>query len=134
MSKVIVVPYFLEVQLKDDKEKIHLVKAKVDSGADNCSIDENLAKKLGLCENNDIVAEADIVNANGIDKRPVIKINFIINDESIKTFATVADRGNLDCPLLIGRSALKNEKFKILIDPLQKVANQLKTIASFLKK
>lgn len=132
--KDIIVPYFLPVHLKNDEGKEIVVEAKVDSGADNCSLDEKLAKELGLNDHDDVVAEADIVNANGVDKRPVIQIHFNLGGEEIKTLATVADRSELDCPFLIGRSALKNDNVRFLVDPLKKIAYDLRKLASQLRE
>ena len=128
--KDVVVPYYMNVNLYDDKgEKVSVV-AKIDSGADNCSIDEKLAKDLGLSDRDDILAEADIANANGVSKRPVIRIEFEVSEYNIETVATVSDRSSLDCPLLIGRSALKHDSVRFLINPLEKAATLLKRVAS----
>jgi len=133
------VNYKQEILLKDSGGKNHIAIAKFDTGADNCSIDEALAKKLKLDGN--IVGEAEIINANGSDDRPIIEIEIILKDRediSIKTYATLADRSNLDTPLLIGRNALQQEEgeeIRFFVDPnVEKVARQLKNIAEQIKK
>ena len=124
--------------IQDQDNRFHDVLAKFDSGADNCSLDEKLAEELGLNQN--FVAEADIINANGSDKRPVIEILFQLKDNSIKikTYATLADRSDLDCPLLIGRNALQpNEELRFLINPetaFKKASKKLLYIATKIYK
>lgn len=128
--KDLIVPFYLDVVILGSPDvESHTVSAKVDSGADNCSLDIRLAQKLGLAEAEEVVAEADIINANGVDKRPVVEIEFELEGIKIKTLATIADRTNLDCPFLIGRSALKNDEVRFLIDPLKRASSNLKKLA-----
>lgn len=134
----VVLNYMQKVLLRDANGKTNEIIAKFDSGADNCSLDETLAKNLGLDKNQ--VAEAEIINANGEDIRPVVEISFTLPEKeiTIKTFATLADRSDLDSPFLVGRNALQpqegeEETLKFLIDP-KKTASELYRIARYLKE
>jgi len=134
----ILLPYMQSIEILGDNGEFVEVLAKFDSGADNCSLDETTAQKLGL--NKNFIAEADIINANGTDKRPIIEIMLKLkdNDIKIKTLATLADRSELDSVLLIGRNALQpTQDLRFLINPksaaLKKTANMLKNIAKKLQ-
>ena len=93
-----------------EKEKV--IKARIDSGADVCSIDKKLADKLGL---GPIERMKKIKSAHGIKERPVLRARIEIKGRVFsKVRFTVADRSHLRFKALIGKNILKRN---FLIDP-----------------
>lgn len=124
---------------KDGKEIE--VEAKIDTGADSTSIDTELARQLGFGEvienfekkliGIDVLKEltetersllfADISDladtsitksSHGTSYRPMIQVEFILDDILISGKVSVINRSNLKYPAIIGRKNLK----KFLID------------------
>ncbi len=85
--------------------------ARIDTGAQNSSIDMALVKELNL---GPTVREARIKSANGIKIRPVIMVEFEIEGKKMKSQFTIADRTHLKYNVLIGRNVIR-EGF--IIDP-----------------
>lgn len=92
--------------LSDKKEKVEVV-AKVDTGAWRTSIDRRLAKNLGLLRKSNILWTKKFRSGLGIERRDVINLTFWLAGRKIKTAASVANRGNLRTPLIIGRRDLR---------------------------
>lgn len=86
------------------------VKARIDTGATQSSIDLNLAKELGYTK---YVGQVNVVSANGIKTRPLVEVNYELSGKKIKSVFTLADRKNLNYSVLIGRNDLEG----FLIDP-----------------
>ncbi len=128
----------VKIKINESQE---LFEAKVDTGAYRTSISEEIAKKIGFIEtlNNfyamkiptqidmdkalkikntinskEKLKVLEITSANGINIRPIIDIILEIDETGIKleTKATIANRQDLSCPVIIGRKDLK----KFLID------------------
>lgn len=78
-------------------------RAKIDTGADRCSIDIGLAEALRLEE----VGEVKVRNANGVKKRPVYAATIKFERDRYDVTMTGSDRTELECPLIIGRDLLK---------------------------
>lgn len=78
------------------------LRAKIDTGADMCSIDNDLALALSLEE----VGSISIRNANGKDKRPVYNATIKFEGEVYDVSLSGADRGMLEYPVIIGRRLL----------------------------
>jgi alpha-L-glutamate ligase-like protein len=107
-KKVKSVDVFETVEVIDQlKEKIP-VKAKIDTGAFRTSIDESLAKSLGLLRLDNIIEERHYRSALGRHKRQIIEVEFILAGRKLKTTANVVDRSHLKRPMLIGRRDLKS--------------------------
>ena len=87
------------------------VKAKIDTGSYNSSIDIGLASELEL---GPIVKSKKIRSSHGIVTRPFVKGQVEIKGKIIDVLFHVADRNELRYPVLIGRKALKKD---FLIDP-----------------
>lgn len=87
------------------------VTARIDTGATKSSIDEALAKELGLAEP---LKHAKVKSASGTRHRPVIVVEISIAGELITAEFTVADRSHMRYPVLIGQNILKT---RFLIDP-----------------
>jgi len=86
------------------------VKARIDTGANQSSIDKDLAKELGF---NKYIGKVNVISANGIQLRNMIEVNYNLAGKNIKGIFTISDRSNLNYKVLIGRSDLKG----FLIDP-----------------
>lgn len=82
------------------------VAAKIDTGAWRTSIDEKLARKLGLLRKENVLWRRGVRSALGRASRPVINLTFYLAGRRIKTIAGVSKRGHLRYPLLIGRRDL----------------------------
>lgn len=87
------------------------VRARIDSGATNSSIDFALASKLRL---GPVVANKLIKSANGARMRPVIEATVKIHGKELRARFTLADRSHMKYKVLIGQNILKRG---FLIDP-----------------
>lgn len=79
-------------------------RAKIDTGADRCSIDIDLAEALRL----EVIGEVNVRNANGVVKRPLYCATIKFEREKYDVTMTGSDRSGLECPMLIGRDLLKD--------------------------
>ena len=81
------------------------VMARIDTGAARNSIDENLAKKLGIQK---VIHHKIIKSAHGVKKRPIVKAKLKIAGKEFEglTF-TLADRKHMKYTVLIGRNTIK---------------------------
>jgi hypothetical protein len=84
--------------------------ARVDTGATLSSIDQQLALKLGF---NQAIRKIAVRNAHGTTLRQVVKIPFLLKGQKRMAEFTLAERGNLDYSVLLGRSSLNG----FLVDP-----------------
>ena len=93
--------------IKKGKHRMVEVEAKIDTGALRSSIDENLAKSLGLLSEDKILYLRHYRSALGkAHERPVIGINFWLKGKKISTTVNVANREGLNTRFLIGRRDL----------------------------
>ncbi|MBR9691756.1 hypothetical protein GOV06_03130 [Candidatus Woesearchaeota archaeon] len=93
-------------------EKERKVTARIDTGADICSMDTKLAKRLNL---GPVERLKRIKSAHGIKKRPVVRGRVEIAKRRFKKVRfTLADRKHLRYKVLIGKNILKKG---FLIDP-----------------
>ncbi len=92
------------------------IKARIDTGAVRSSIDKDLAVKLGLLRDDNILWKKRYAyrSAAGRQSRPVIGLTMRLGGRKIKTTASVANRSNMTTPLLIGRNDLTG----FLINPI----------------
>ncbi|MDD5396454.1 MAG: 7TM domain-containing protein [Candidatus Moranbacteria bacterium] len=84
--------------------------AKVDTGADFSSIDSALAESMGLVKNQ---LKRRVKNAQGIQVRDTVNIDYVVGNQEINTIVSVADRSQLSTDMIIGRSDMQG----LLIDP-----------------
>lgn len=98
---------FEKIKIKDVNGKYHEIRAKMDTGAFNASIDRDLAKDLGLLTDDNILFETKVESSLGKEKRPVIQTDLIIKGKKIEALTHVADRGRLRTKMLVGRKYLK---------------------------
>lgn len=101
------------VLCKSKKKKIE-VRARIDTGASKSSIDETLAKELGL---GPVLGEKTIRNAHGSATRKFVDVTLELAGRKFTEHFTIADRSNLRFPVLIGRNILRKG---FLIDPKRK--------------
>jgi hypothetical protein len=106
-----VIGYIEQVTLFSNSKKKNIL-AKVDTGAFRSSIDIKLASELGL----EIVDVKRVRNVAASQTRPLVKLEFSIAGDRIKTTASVADRNHMGYSMIIGSTELKN----FLVDPCKK--------------
>lgn len=90
------------------------VKAKIDTGAWRTSIDRQLAQKLGILTESNILWTKSVKSSLGRESRPIVALSFYLAGRKIKTIASVANRSNLKTPLIIGRRDLSGFLVKSL--------------------
>lgn len=91
------------------------VLAKVDTGADRCSIDSELAAELRL---GPVIKTKSIRSAHGNSLRLVVSGEIVLAGSRIRCSFTVADRRTMRYPVLVGKDVLRKNEF--LIDPCKK--------------
>ena len=93
--------------IKQGKHRVVEVEAKIDTGALRSSIDEKLAKQLGLLTEDKILYYRHYKSALGKNiERPVVGLTFWIKGKKIMTAVNVANREGLRTRFLIGRKDL----------------------------
>lgn len=107
---------FEDIKIKSRAGKKISIPAKIDTGAMRTSIDETLAKDMGLLEESNILLKRYYKSALGGQERPVIGLIFWLKGKKIKTIAGVTDRSKLTKPVIIGRSDLTG----FLVDPTER--------------
>lgn len=86
------------------EEKSRMFEAKIDTGAFRTSVDKKVVKELNLPYEKDMIL---IKAASGQQKRSLVKLTFNLSGKKVTTNATVAERGHLKYPIIIGRRDLK---------------------------
>ena len=77
--------------------------ARLDTGAARTSIDLCLADFLRLESNGQI----RVRNALGIESRETVEVTLDVEGNEYTVKASIADRGGMSCPVLIGRDILE---------------------------
>jgi len=104
---------FEKVEVADFLGERHEVKAKIDTGAFRTSIDEELAKKLGLMDPENVLWNVGYRSALGREERKVVGITFWLKGRKVKTSASVSDRSKLKREMIIGRRDLLGFAIKV---------------------
>ncbi|MFP4523387.1 MAG: RimK/LysX family protein [Candidatus Nanoarchaeia archaeon] len=102
------------VAIYKSKRTKQVFNARIDTGATKCSIDKALVKEFKL---GPVIGETYVRNANGREKRDIVKITFQMAHKTMTEVFTVADRESMIYPVLIGRNVLRKG---FLIDPNKK--------------
>lgn len=97
---------FETVEVVNEQGEKVPVKAKVDTGAYRTSIDETLAKELGLLRPENVLFEKGYESALGKTNRSVIGVTVYLGGRKLETTASVADRTGLKRQMIIGRRDL----------------------------
>ncbi|MCF7798275.1 RimK/LysX family protein [Candidatus Woesearchaeota archaeon] len=105
---------FTEPVLCTSNGKHIQVRARIDTGASKSSIDEKLAKELGL---GPILGEKTIRNAHGSSSRKFVDVTIELAGRKFTEHFTIADRSTMRFPVLIGRNILRKG---FLINPKRK--------------
>jgi alpha-L-glutamate ligase-like protein len=95
-----------DVKVIGGDRKKHLVHAKIDTGAWKTSIDKELAQKLGVLNESNVLWTKVYKSSLGKEVRKVVNLTFYLAGTRISTIANVANRSNLRTPLIIGRKDL----------------------------
>ena len=95
-----------KIKVRSAEKKRVEVKTKIDTGAWQTSIDQNLAKELGLLKPGNILWKKIYKSGLGKEERKVIDLTFWLAGRRIKTIANVAEREHLRSPMIIGRRDL----------------------------
>jgi hypothetical protein len=90
-------------------------KAKIDTGAKRCSIDEGLAQALEL----PTVGSVKVRNAMGSQERDVVLAKVRVGRYTYDVEMTIADRSQMKCPMLLGKQFL-DELAKLPLKPNDK--------------
>lgn len=98
------------VEIFDDKNNIFKTIAKIDTGAYRSTICSSIAEKLNILKP---IKWKNVQSALGKQKRPIIKLSFVLDKKPINTEAFVVSRSELKFDMLIGRKDLK----QFFIDP-----------------
>jgi alpha-L-glutamate ligase-like protein len=97
---------FEEVEVESFLGEREKVKVKVDTGAFRTSIDEGVAKKLGLLDPENVLWSVGFRSALGREDRKVVGITFWLKGKKIKTSASVSNRSRLKREMIVGRRDL----------------------------
>lgn len=100
-----------EITILDSTGTAHSLLAKIDTGAYRTSIDQEVAKQIGI--HTPIIYEKTYRSSLGRESRPVINATFMIQNRTISTEVSMTDRSKLNYKIIIGRRDLRD----FLIDP-----------------
>lgn len=94
-----------KVIIVDPDGKQHSLLAKIDTGAYRTTIDEGIAKKIGI--EKPVIIRTGVRGALGTQTRPVVALNMTLRNKSISTQASVVDRSHMKYDMILGRRDLK---------------------------
>ena len=110
MSNKTILGFIEEVTLKGSK-KTQKVLARIDTGAQNSSISQELAAELQV---GPILENKVIRQSQGKSLRPIVKIKGMLCGKEFEEKFTISNRTHMRYKVLIGQNILKNG---FLIDP-----------------
>ncbi len=111
MSEKKILGLIEEISIFDSQGVEQKIPAKIDTGADNSSIDLTLASELSL---GPITKTKSIVSSHGRSIRPVVFLRLKIADVVIEADFTLYNRSHMNYKILIGKNILRKG---FLIDP-----------------
>jgi len=100
-----------DIVIRDSQGVEKQIQAKIDTGADNSSIDIEFAKELSL---GPIIKTKSIVSSHGRSLRPVVRLTLTMAEKEICADFTLYNRSHMNYKVLIGKNILKQG---FLIDP-----------------
>ncbi|MFT7615517.1 MAG: hypothetical protein ACI8Y7_000331 [Candidatus Woesearchaeota archaeon] len=100
-----------EVIICDSEGNERKILAKIDTGADSCSIDLDLASELSV---GPIIKTKSVVSSHGRSLRPVVNMKIILAGMEVEDNFTIYNRSHMSYKILIGRNLLRKG---FLIDP-----------------
>jgi alpha-L-glutamate ligase-like protein len=107
-GKAVVLNALETIKIKGKGKQREMVRAKVDTGAYRSSIDESLAKKMGLLEGDNVLYYRHYRSSLGREKRrPVIAIRYWMRGKKVTSLANVANRSRMRAKFLVGRRDLE---------------------------
>jgi len=111
MDEKVVLALIERVKLHGGAAEGKEILAKIDTGADNSSIDMELASELQL---GPIVKTKRIISSHGKSLRPVVEVTMDLAGKTITEYFTLYNRSHMKFPVLIGKNILRQG---FLIDP-----------------
>lgn len=120
MSEKKILGLIEEIHIRNTQDVKESVLAKIDTGADNSSIDLTLASQLSL---GPITKTKNIVSSHGRSIRPVVHLKIEISGVEIEADFTLYNRNHMNYKVLIGKNILKKG---FLIDPSKEGPKQKK--------
>ncbi len=102
-----VIGVYETIGLKPDTGKRVELLVKIDTGARGTSIDEDLARELGLLKAEHVLWEKRYKSALGEEQREVVEIDFKMRGRRVVAKASVTKRHGLRFKLIVGRRDLK---------------------------
>lgn len=103
-----VIGIFEKIRIKPHKGRRVEIPVKIDTGAKSSSIDEELARELGLLEPEHILWEKRYKSSLGTEVRKVIEVDFKLKGKRVKARASITNRHGLRRRMLIGRHDLRD--------------------------
>ena len=97
-----------EVEIVGLNGEREVLDAKIDTGADISSLDINVAEKLGLMSEENVLYESNFYNSLGNKKRKVVAVTYYMAGRKIKSRVSITDRSKLSKKMLVGWMDLKN--------------------------
>ncbi len=94
-----------KVIILDQEGKEHSLLAKVDTGAYRTTIDEGIARKIGI--DKPVIIHKGVRGALGTQTRPVIALSMNLRNKHIKTEVSIVDRSHMKYDMILGRRDLK---------------------------
>jgi alpha-L-glutamate ligase-like protein len=94
-----------QVIILDHEGKQFPLLAKVDTGAYRTTIDESIAKKLGV--DKPVILHKGVRGALGKQTRPVVSLSLILRKKHITTEVSLIDRSHMKYGMILGRRDLK---------------------------
>ncbi len=94
-----------KVIIIDQEGGQHALLAKVDTGAYRTTIDEGVARKIGI--DKPVIVHKGVRGALGTQTRPVIALSMSIRSKHIKTEASMVDRSHMKYDMILGRRDLR---------------------------
>lgn len=101
-----IVNNYEQVTLIGPTKKI-AVMAKIDTGANQTSIDVRLAEQLNLLTPANIIKYGKFFSGLGREERPIVRCSLIIGGITRKTQVSVSNRSHMKHPVIVGRQDIQ---------------------------